>query len=232
MLNKLLTSIKTHKEEIMAIMALLFAIAILGFIFKDIIGMILVIFTILVLCNIDNLTDYIRQLIAEKAQRQALDNQQTQTIYGALAGIIFQGLSGQLGKLLGVIPPQEVQDIYPMSVEWVQKFNGIVIYRFTVHRVSGSSPISEGDMKRMLNSHLQRVCSSSLLPPKQGSTFRPYFYTVAVTPDTAFPDTFNIHVVYVDDLTSEAYVENCMREEADIWQQQLIDTQPPEDEEF
>lgn len=232
MFEKIKEALKRNKETILAIIAIIAIPAILCFIFKDVISALVLILVVIVLAFSDNINYFIQRLMSEKEEKQARDAQQAQIVYDTLAKSIFQGLTGPLGKFLGAMPPQEVEDVYPTTIPPIQTFNGVREYRVTVYRTPGSQPIPEAIMKRLVNSYLQRVSSSGLLPPKPGSTFWPYFHTLAVTPDTVYPDTFNFHIIYVEDAFTEEFLNNRMCEEAEEWRRKLVDTQPPDDEEF
>lgn len=232
MLIKLKQTIKENKGILPAILVFISLIAVFGYIFKDVIEIGLVILFIVAICNIDNISTYFRNTINDNRQKQDEKVVQSQIIYNTIADIFFQGFSGQLGRIIQIIPPQVVRDLYPSNVPSIQEFNGLIKYRFEAHRAPGSPPINENTIEHMVNGYLQKIPTSGLLPPKPGSQRQPYFYTVAVTPDTSLPDTLIFHIIYVDDPLSEAYIENHMRERAENWRRQLIDSQPPDDEDF
>lgn len=232
MIHNIINKVKTHKEEIIAVMALLSIAAVLGYIFRDVIAVLAIIFLFVTLANLDNITTYFQNWMSEKRQQQALVIQQRQTIQDILAEYIFRGLTGHLGKRLGAMPPQNIWDVFPTTIPPIRYFNNVTTYRFTVYRTPGSQPISEDVMKNIFNSYLQRASSSGLLFPKPGTCFQPYFHTLEVTPDATFPDTYNFHVLYVDNALTDEFLNNRMCEDAENWRRQLIDTQPLDDEEF
>lgn len=231
MLEKLFNIFKKNKKIFIASMAIPIII-ILGYFLRDIIKIGLAILFMIVMFNLDNISTYFKIVMNEKEQKKVEKINQLQNIQATIADILFRAFSGQLGKILQIIPPQVVDDVYPSTMPSTQIFNGITTFRFTAHRIPGSQTLTEDVMKRLVNNHLKKICLSGLLPPAPGSTFLPYLYVVSVTPDTRLPDTVILHLIYVDDAFSDAYVDNNMCEEAVLWQQQLIDSQTPDDEEF